>query len=131
MQSSVYFPMACHGLSYLCSTTDFHQTLHHLSPNVRHSPQLTSDEFTTFPHRSTVHFVPVPRKTLQVNSLTPGIHPQHIFPSMYAQLSTELCSPSPASFTAHLPVMSLLEQQLGARFLGSVYCWHIFEDHDS
>lgn len=127
VQSSIYFPIACSGLYYLCSTID----LQHLSPNPRHSPQPTFDEFTPFPHRSTAHFVPVPWTTLQVNSLTHGIHPQHIFYSMHAQLCIELCSPSPTPLTVHLLGMSLLQQQLGAGFLGSVCCWHIFEDHDS
>lgn len=121
------FPIAWHGLSYLCSTIDFHPTSHHLSPNPRYSPQPTSDEFTPFPHTSTAHFVPVPWTILQVNSLTHRIHPQHIFPSMSAQLYTELCSPSPTSFTAHFPVMSLLQQQRAAGFLGSVCCWHILK----
>lgn len=131
VQSSFYFPVAYHGLSYLHSTTVFHPILHHLSPNPRHSPQPISDEFTPFPQRSTAHFVPVPWTTLQVDSLTHRIHPQHIFPSMSAQLSTELCSLSSTSFTTHLPVTSLLEKEWGAAFLASVYCWHIFEDHDS
>lgn len=114
------------------SPTDPHQTVQYHSPHFRqstvHIPPLMSAIFSS---SSKIDFVPW--TTLQFISPTLWLQSQHIFSSVYVQLCKVQHHGSPTSiaFAAYLPVIALPEQWLGARVLGAVYFWHLFEVHDS
>lgn len=114
------------------SPTDPHQTVQYHSPHFRQSTvHILPLMSAIFSSSSKIDFVPW--TTLQFISPTLWLQSQHIFSSVYVQLCKVQHHGSPTSiaFAAYLPVIALPEQWLGARVLGAVYFWHLFEVHDS
>lgn len=132
--------------SQLCSLP--HVQCHRLPPNFRahlSQPQLWSTVYLWWVHHLPLMSPPTFHTALQ--STLSQSHEQpysstlptlecilSIFPLQSRHNSLQSSPPYLPKFYLQqvcLPVIPLPEQQLGARILGVVYCWHFFEVHDS